>query len=100
MLEFEQVDAANERTHVLVLYLENAVIGDEPLFLDEVVLTLREYIDAITAGEAGRMAREALEGKRGTRLTAISAPWIGKRVPPRAQELRYPLGGGQPDQGE
>ena len=57
---------------VVVLYLENATIGDG-LFAPEIARTLREYAGMIDAGTAGCYPWEVSEGERGTRLTMIGA---------------------------
>ena len=59
-------------TRVLMIHLENTVIGDG-FFAPEVASTLREYAGLIDAGEKGRRSGETYESTGGTRLTAVGA---------------------------
>lgn len=74
-----------EYKRIAVLFLENSTIGDG-FFPTEVAQTLREYANAIDAGEAGRGKCEIQEGDRGTRLTAIGVAWNGERIPLESQD--------------
>ena len=65
---------------VLVVYIENDTIGDG-LFFTEAADALREYVDMVNTGVAGRERCEIYEGPRGTKLTAIGVAWNGAQLP-------------------